>query len=88
MKKLFSILIVIITMFMVASVAGAKEHSGSDRDRDKFDDPEKVEWAIKKVKKATEKYKDVRKAERDGYALSRPYVPEMGYHYAEIFISR
>ena len=67
---------------MVASVVVAKGNSGDDKDRDKFDDPKKVEWAIKKVKKATEKYQDVRKAERDGYELASPYVPQMGYHYA------
>ena len=75
-------------MFMVASVVGAKGHTGCDKDRDKFDDPEKVEWAIKKVEKATEKYQDVKNAERDGYVLASPYVPQMGYHYANLFFSR
>ena len=79
-KKLFSILIVLIAMFMVASVVGAK-----GKDRNKFDDPEKVEWALKKVEKATEKYKDVNKAIRDGYAPFGPYVPRMGYHYSREF---
>ena len=40
-----------IAMFMVASSAGAAEHSYSGK-KDKFNDPERVEWAIKKVKES------------------------------------
>src|SRR3954469_3243678 len=69
-----------IAMFMVASAAGAKGHSDSGK-KDKFNDPEKVEWAIKKVRKATEKYNDVENALKDGYVQASPYVPNMGYHY-------
>jgi hypothetical protein len=77
-KKLLSFLIVMIAMFMVASSAGAKEHSYSGK-KAKFNDPEKVEWAIKKVRKATEKYHDVENALEDGYVQASPYVPQMGY---------
>ena len=80
MKKLFSFLIVMIAMFMVASAVGAKEHSNSGK-KDKFNDPEKVEWAIKKVRKATEKYHDVDNAVKDGYVPTDHYVQQMGYHY-------
>jgi hypothetical protein len=71
-----------IAMFMVASSVGAKEHSYSGK-KDKFNDPEKVEWAIKKVRKATEKYHDVENALEDGYVQASPYVPQMGYHYVK-----
>lgn len=71
-----------IAMFMVASAAGAKGHSDSGK-KDKFNDPEKVEWAIKKVRKATEKYHDVENALKDGYVQASPYVPQMGYHYVK-----
>jgi hypothetical protein len=77
MKKLLSILLVVLlAMVMVVSVVGAK-----GKDRDKFDDRDKREWALKKVEKATEKYKDVNKAIRDGYAPAGPYVGGMGFHY-------
>ncbi len=69
-------------MFMVASAVGAKEHSYSGKE-DKFNDSEKVERAIKKVRKATEKYHDVKRALKDGYVQKSPYVPQMGYHYVK-----
>ena len=71
-----------IAMFMVASAIGAKKHSNSGK-KDKFNDPEKVEWTIKKVRKATEKYHDVENALEDGYVQASPYVPQMGYHYVK-----
>ena len=71
-----------IVMFMVASAAGAKENSRSGK-VDKFNDSEKVGWAINEVRKATEKYHDVKEALKDGYVQASPYVPQMGYHYVK-----
>ena len=47
MKKILSFLIVMVTMFMVASSIGAKENSNSGKE-DKIYNPKKEEWAIKK----------------------------------------
>ena len=47
MKKILSFLIVMVTMFMVASSIGAKENSNSGKE-DKIYNPKKEGWAMKK----------------------------------------
>ena len=80
MRKLFVFFVTIIALFMLVSAAGAK---GGQDDRSKFNDREKVDWAIKKVQKATEKYKNIDRALKDGYELASPLVPNMGFHYVK-----
>jgi hypothetical protein len=41
-----------------------------------------VKKSLTKVKSATAHYHDVDKAEADGYVQASPFVPGMGYHYA------
>ncbi len=83
MKKLFSLLTVLIALFMLASVVAAKSDTGKENELGKFNNREDVEWAIKKVRKATEKYKDVNRAIKDGYLPTDFLVPNMGYHYVK-----
>lgn len=82
MKKLSTILVVLIAMFMLASAVAAKGNSERVRDDlDKFHDPEKVDWALKKVRAATAKYHSVEKAIKDGYTPTPDFIGNMGYHY-------
>ncbi|MFP7298234.1 hypothetical protein [Neobacillus niacini] len=82
MKNLFSFLTVLVAIFMLASVVTAKSHSGRD-DSSKFNDRDKVKWSIEKVRDATEKYKNVNRAIKDGYAPTDFFVPNMGFHYVK-----
>ncbi|WP_052476468.1 hypothetical protein [Cohnella kolymensis] len=67
---------IIISVFLLASLVAAKNpHT------DRFNYPDRVDWALKKLEKATEKYRDVNKAIADGYTPTDEFVPNMGYHY-------
>ena len=42
-----------------------------------------LEQQLKAVRRATKKYRDIEQARADGYVAVSPYVPGMGFHFAD-----
>lgn len=73
-----------LSLMMTAALASAEGRGNNNSEE------VQLRRELAQLRQATSKYQDVKKAERDGYALESPFVPGMGYHYVnavQVFLS-